>query len=544
MTSEVEDYVVTFQKSQEREPYPNEVLIFGVPNNWNDFSYKIRCEFSFVSEDYAHKYSGGMYIGFLSPKGKGKSNSAYLSLQDAINELEMIYKRPEDMRIRFFTMLPSMDHYRQIVKTLGPKVAQKILKSVNDLVYYKDRGADWFDEAKNSEVFALGFMRNSEPFFAYSNADSVLDGIEEEKFNGISQNLKLKFSLESFKNDHEINLNYDLESSIPKRINILIGKNGLGKSQALNAFCRSALQYKDKNISLTDKCTNGRPMINRLLAISTPGETQNTFPIERKKTQKLYYRRLNLSRSGRSKATRSINELLVQLARSTEYVAGQDRWGLFCKSLSKVLPYSKIIIPLNNGTHIGIDDLNGRGGEQSTLSCWSKVDINSEPKIQHNENPYPLSSGQLTFLKFALLCCLYIENGSFVLLDEPETHMHPNMISNFINLLDQVLEETGSLALIATHSAYFVREVAQDQVHVFKNQEQTINIVQPRLTTFGAPVDSISRFVFGDDSGSSLTEKLYQNIVNEKLSFAQVIEEYSDDISLSSLMEIRRRMEV
>ncbi|MBF4400856.1 hypothetical protein EAY31_24550, partial [Vibrio anguillarum] len=99
-------------------------------------------------------------------------------------------------------------------------------------------------------------------------------------FGGISQELDLNFSLDGFKNQHTIPLKYDHQSIIPKRINVLIGKNGLGKSQALKSFCRDALQYKDPSISLVDRYSKGRPMINRLLAIATPGETQNTFPGE------------------------------------------------------------------------------------------------------------------------------------------------------------------------------------------------------------------------------------------------------------------------
>ncbi|MBF4349710.1 AAA family ATPase, partial [Vibrio anguillarum] len=80
---------------------------------------------------------------------------------------------------------------------------------------------------------------------------------------------------------------------------------------------------------------------------------------------------------------------------------------------------------------------------------------------------------------------------SFVLLDEPETHMHPNMIADFVGLLDQLLEDTGSQALIATHSAYFVREISREQVHVLlKNESDEISIVSPRLRTFGADIES------------------------------------------------------
>jgi energy-coupling factor transporter ATP-binding protein EcfA2 len=127
-------------------------------------------------------------------------------------------------------------------------------------------------------------------------------------------------------------------------------------------------------------------------------------------------------------------------------------------------------------------------------------------------------------------------------MDEPETHLHPNLISDFVNLLDFILENTGSQAILATHSAYFVREIPKEQVHVFQmHSENTISIENPRLNTFGATVDSISQFVFLEDSEVELTEKIISKIGNRI--FEDIEEELSKHISLAALMNIRRRIE-
>jgi len=181
------------------------------------------------------------------------------------------------------------------------------------------------------------------------------------------------------------------------------------------------------------------------------------------------------------------------------------------------------------------------GGEQDKLTWWANVDPNAEPKISRNGEYFSLSSGQLTFFRFALLCCLYIENGSFVLLDEPETHMHPNMIATFIGLLDQFLKLTVSQALIATHSAYIVREVPTEQVLVLSVEEDEVQTNRPRLPTFGATVDSISQFVFNEDTETRLTEKLYNRLKGEN--FADYEYELSNELSLSALMRLKRMME-
>ncbi|MGF1727828.1 ATP-dependent nuclease [Photobacterium nomapromontoriensis] len=517
-----------------RWPKENEVLLWADDSSWNDFGYKIHCVCRLINPQDDRPFEIRMLIGFFEPESVGLDerfkniNYKSTSLMDMLPLINSLEVKEELDKLGFFTMLPDMQAYRTAVSSLGSEVLEQVLSVTNDVVLHKDKRTSWFDHAINTEVFTLGFMRNSEAFFAFSNADSILGGVEDEKFDGISQKLTLKYSLEGFENTHEINLDYEQSGYIPKRINILIGKNGLGKSQALKSFCRAALRYPDNSISLTAGDKNERPLINRLLAIATPGETQNTFPGERRTTQKLYYRRLSLTRNGRAKATKSINEMLVQLARSDDLIGTSSRWELFIEAISKVLPVNNIAVQTRNKKYIQLYKLHHGGGEQASLERWASIDKSSDPKILLSKELHSMSSGQLTFFKFAVLCCLYIENGSFVLLDEPETHMHPNMISDFVELLDSLLEETGSQALIATHSAYFVREVSRDQVHVFSDENNRVSIVSPRLRTFGADVESISQFIFNEDVDNRLVDKIYSRVKN--LPFEKVKEQLEAEL--------------
>ena len=115
------------------------------------------------------------------------------------------------------------------------------------------------------------------------------------------------------------------------------------------------------------------------------------------------------------------------------------------------------------------------------------------------------------------------------------------MIVDFIGLLDFLLEKTGSQAIIATHSAYFVREVPTTQVLVLSNTDNKLVVDKPRLPTFGATVDSISQFVFQENTEIRLSEKLYHKVKGR--SFSDVEDELSNEISLSALMRLKRMME-
>ncbi len=535
-----------FFTTNEIDLLPGQVAISPVESTWNDFGYRIRCVFNVHVSDDVEPIKGNMLIGFLPPEEASETEKEAFyekraTLSELINESRKPVAKPEDLP-SFFTLLPDLKTYRYVVDQLSPREAELFLRSVNDLVIYQQVKNDWIGKALATDVFKRGFMRNSEPFFAFNNADSVLGGAEEENFSAISESLDLSFSLDGFETPHEIKLRFSHDGLIPRRINVLIGKNGLGKSQALKHFCRSALRYDDKGLSLTDTSDHhGRPMISRVLAIATPGETRNTFPDERRKTQKLFYRRLNLTRGVNQKASRSVGEALVQLARNYEDIGENSRWELFLGAIEKSLPINALYIALKGGRYVSLKRF-AKGGEQITLDRWGDVDPKIEPRLKIEDSYYPLSSGQLTFFKFALLCCLYIENGSFVLMDEPETHLHPNLISEFVELLDYLLEHTGSQAILATHSAYFVREVPKEQVHVFQQQEDgVISIDQPRLRTFGATVDSISQFVFGEDAEIRLTDKIFEKVKGRD--FESIDEELSSQLSLAALMDLRRRLE-
>ncbi|EJL1359032.1 AAA family ATPase, partial [Escherichia coli] len=193
-----------------------------------------------------------------------------------------------------------------------------------------------------------------------------------------------------------------------------------------------------------------------------------------------------------------------------------------------------------NVNSIPLTQLKNSWNEEKQLDIWSNIEDNVEPRIAGDEGVYPMSSGQLSYFKFALLACLYIENGSFVLLDEPETHLHPKLISDFVTLLDNILERTGSFAIIATHSVYFVREVTREQVHVFKRDaNKLIHILSPRLKTFGANIGDISYFVFEEGISNSLSKKIVKKANETGLKFQEIKSAYADELPTEMLQEIK-----
>lgn len=526
---------VYFGRTQSRDPIPpKSILITPTEHVWNDFGHHTRILYRIRSSESADEHHAIGFIGFYGLE-EGEINGAKrLDLLAGASPDGRILAKPEH---KFFTMLPSLEAYRQLVLQMGPAPAIEALIAVYDLVAVSEFNTTsrWIDEAVNTEVFALSFIRNFEGFFAYKSASSVLHGLEAEELGVLSESLRIRFRLAGRQNDHDLRFRFNHRDPLPRRIAVIIGKNGVGKSQTLGRIVRAAISGSR---ALTDE-NRTRPIISRVLAFAPTNEAESVFPADQRKVSRLWYRRFSLNRSRRSRRNDYVSDLIVQLARSDQRIKDKSRWKIFRDALETIDSSDQIHIPTRERGHIHLSELT-IGGEQALLERFALVDSRREPLRVIDGKGYPLSSGEISFLKFAAQVSLHIENGSLLLLDEPETHLHPNFVSRFVALLDNLLAQTGSAAIVATHSVYFVREVFREQVTVLRMTEAgRVEAAAPALHTFGADVGAISYFVFGEDEPSKLAAEVQDGLLKENLSWESLYERYRNDLSLEFLTDLR-----
>ncbi|NDV76731.1 AAA family ATPase [Burkholderia cenocepacia] len=463
---------------------------------------------------------------------------------------------------RFFTMLPSLADYRRVVRVIGVDTTQMLLMSINDVVALGELNprSDISRLASESRVFQRSFTRTSEAFFAYKNAGPILRGLESERFGEMSNDIEVSFQLDGRKNRHRLEFRFEHKHELPKRIAVVIGKNGVGKSQALGNIARAALSGDAS--SLREASTRGRVLMNRLLAFAPSSESASVFPAERRKTASVWYKRFALNRGGRTRRASGVADIVLQVARSDGYIGNFPRWKIFLTAIQAISEWEQIVllktqkeqapVPLSE---LRVGDVDDAAGDLSVaaehqklgddlLDLYLSIDGNREPVRCVNGQNYPLSSGEISFLRFAAQTSLYIENGSLLLLDEPETHLHPNFVSQFVALLNSVLTQTGSAAVIATHSAYFVREVFREQVTVLRADSEGYVFSEPlRLQTFGADVGSISYFVFGEDGPSQLASEVESRLLARYQTWDKLYADYKDQLSPEMLGSLRIALE-
>ncbi len=512
-------YQVFFARSSvaHASAVPRPSIVFSpVIGKENEFGINTHFECQVLFEGQHSNSGTPVHLAFVASDERYRNPAR--AVADALLTTHEIVIPASDMP-RLFTLRPNLQSYRNLIKEVGLDAANELLSATNDLVFFSQTipRPQWVSTALESNAFNLSFMRTSEAFFAIQNAGSILSGLEHESIGNISNLLHLKFRLPSFKNDHELKFQFSNDNDLPKRIVVIIGKNGVGKSQALSKFLAGLM--KKKGVQLTDADGN-RPKVQRLLAVSSPGETHATFPKPdaSRFPIPIHYQRVFLSKRQSGSRGVSFAEFLIRLARSPDEIRQKSRWRLFCEAVETVSALEDVYVRVKRGEGrpVGggfpLSELQ-EGDEATRIHRWAQINRRSELWRRAGGKLVPFSSGQLTFMRFAAQACLHIENGTILLCDEPETHLHPNLITEFVRLLNKLLVETGSYAILATHSAYFVREVPRSQVIVLsQRQAGYIQSEQPRLKTFGADVSAISSFVFEEEPFGFFVTELAREI--------------------------------
>ncbi|MFJ8066095.1 AAA family ATPase [Psychrobacillus sp. NPDC096426] len=148
-----------------------------------------------------------------------------------------------------------------------------------------------------------------------------------------------------------------------------------------------------------------------------------------------------------------------------------------------------------------------------------------------------MSSGELTmFFRFFPLIDKICDD-CVVLIDEPETHLHPKWIKNYINLLVKLFGNFNVHFIIATHSPLIASDVPKECIIGLKRiNNNLIKQYNIHEKTLGGETGDILQDVFnleeyGGEFTKSKKEKIKQLLIDSKINEALNL---YDDLSLNS----------
>jgi len=141
-----------------------------------------------------------------------------------------------------------------------------------------------------------------------------------------------------------------------------------------------------------------------------------------------------------------------------------------------------------------------------------------------------LSSGHKIVLLTITRLVETVEEKTLVLVDEPEAHLHPPLLSAFVRALSDLLINRNGVALVATHSPVVLQEVPQRCVWIIRRTGTKSIAERPEVQTFGENVGLLTREVFGLEVTQSGFHKMLRDAVAQLPDYERVLHRFNDEL--------------
>ena len=463
--------------------YPCFLLVFN--DNWNDYGFYTW----FALRYFPAEGQDSFLIGELKLMCLGEV--------DTYDSLEKSFDDNLDSS-RYCSLGMDSTYYRNIhdkLKPLGIDVdlLQALCDCTNDVIIY--------DRFKDSEAFQTSLMRDLRSEKALHDAKFLLSGTRPADAYSFTYQYIPRYDKEV---SASWNLHLDYNSPDYLRNVGLIGINGVGKTQMLSQLVEDFLENGTPHFDHT-------PLFSCCIVIYSSNFDQYNNLNIKKNTRKPYIPcciEHSSADNTRKKLKRSINSI-----NNGKRMIGDS--SLICRYVMMVENYlgtlaEGIFQPVDeNKTRYEIND--------DKFSALIKI----------------LSSGQLQILKLITYICENIRMSSLLIIDEPEIHLHPQFILEFMTTLGELLSSFDSFAIIATHSPLVVREIANKQVFLMKRVDGDIPQVAPvNFDTFGEDATILYKNIFGYSENDSYFTRVVTKMLKEK-GYNSVVKELEQHMHLS-----------
>lgn len=404
----------------------------------------------------------------------------------------------------------SLEYYKEISK-LSANIRNQILNGLRD-VATNDQIAEKF---KDSYIFKASLLRFSQAEKAYKEGKKFFG---RQDFNKIL-NFKFFCKVAQATKNHEVELDFEEKDYLPYRINAFIGKNATGKTRVLTELA-SRLSGVVEN---RDNFVPARPSFSKIIAISYSAFDELYKPFDVK--QEHNKTKVKTDREDENilfsyvycglrtrKGISSIDELENNFFSAYENVISAEREKQWEEIMKNVLEEE----------HFNLIDR------------IREAKIYKEPIGESLSTN--LSSGQNILLSTMTEVISNIEYDSLLLFDEPEIHLHPNAIANFMRMFYRILDEFDSYAIISTHSPLIIQEIPSRYIRVFNRSLNTPYVEKLSNECFGENISNITNDVFEVREHESNYKTWFRKMVDQGLTKEEVQEIFDDNLSYNALV--------
>lgn len=180
------------------------------------------------------------------------------------------------------------------------------------------------------------------------------------------------------------------------------------------------------------------------------------------------------------------------------------------------------------------------------LRSWYDPQLKSDAAGLYEQ----LSSGHKIVLLTVTRLVEVLEERSLVLVDEPEAHLHPPLLSAFIRVLSNLLTNRNGVAIVATHSPVVLQEVPRSCVWNIRRSGAVLSADRPEIETFGENVGVLTREIFGLEVEQSGFHAMLSGAVEQGGTFEEISARFGGELGgearviLRTLLAAKRRGEI
>lgn len=497
--------------SNERVPYAGKDLVYLQADNWNDYSFVTMFDL-YLFDDQGDKYTiGKTKIGFL---GQTEEQTTLSKLPKTFTGLSSDY----------FSVGQDFEFYEEIAK-LPNDIGRKVLQVLNDIVL----SPETIEQINDEVVFHTSLLR--------SVSLSLIKGQFRRGLERGKRHSSFDFRFEqggpNFPSPLSMDFTVFVESKPHTNIHAIIGRNGVGKTTLLNDMISVLTNHSNVKSRFIDQKENDTEIddeyFHALVSVSFSAFDPFKPPKERSKKSKddppsYYYVGLKDENGGHL-----------------------DDAGLKAKTIEalvscfsnerKTQSWLKVIRIL------GLDEQFASKNAESLLdtynSCREKKRLSANFSAHNFRDMFgkaikniwsDMSSGHAIVLLTMSRLVATVEEKTLVLLDEPEGHLHPPLLSAFLRALSELLQGQNGVGIIATHSPVVLQELPRSCVwKIFRTGEE-FSSSRPKIETFGENVGVLTNEVFGLELERSGFHDLLASSVVEGLNYSQVLDSYNGQI--------------
>ena len=481
---------------------PNEATdrAFLLTDNWDDW-FKFSTLYSLVifDEDGERHSIGGVKIG--------QFNMADDQRRAAIpNDFELLDER--------FFSLGQDDSYYADLNRLGAATRDRVLRALRDV----SLDTELFERALEEKVTGTSLLR--------SVTRATVEGQFHRMAQGGARLTDYEFSYTAPVRRRkaaplELTFTVAPESHPPTNVHVLIGRNGVGKTTILNDMTQAIVDGDaDEDVvgAFTDEADDGDDrLFTSLVSVTFSAfDPFEPLPTKQDKSKGVQYAYIGLKHVGLGKDGKP------RPPKTPEALSGDFGSSvLICRQGARVSRWRRALEMLQA-------DPIFRDAEVASLAR-SGIEPDAL-KIEARKVFKNLSSGHKIVLLTITRLVETVEEKTLVLLDEPEAHLHPPLLSAFVRALSDLLINRNGVAIIATHSPVVLQEVPQSCVWKIRRTGSRAIAERPDVQTFGENVGLLTREVFGLEVTQSGFHKMLRDATAELPTYQAVVRRFNGEL--------------